>query len=138
MNPGTPFREALQRLVPDWHEQALCREVDPELFFPEKGGNVRQGLMICQRCPVAVPCLDAAIDNDERFGIWGGATDEDRKLIRQTRAPRIPDRSVSVARRRESVKNLRASGLSLDEIARELGITSALVAKDLERIRDTA
>ena len=61
-------------------QSALCRQVDPELFFPSSSNDATDGLIttirqakaICQQCPVQLPCLDAALENDERHGIWGG------------------------------------------------------------------
>ena len=59
---------------------AVCRQVDPELFFPSSSNEATDGLIttirqaksICQKCPVQLQCLDAALENDERHGIWGG------------------------------------------------------------------
>jgi WhiB family transcriptional regulator, redox-sensing transcriptional regulator len=55
---------------------AVCRQVDPELFFPSSSNTapttIRRAKVICQQCPVQLQCLDAALENDERHGIWGG------------------------------------------------------------------
>lgn len=59
---------------PSWQADALCAQTDPEIFFPEKGGSTAEAEKVCARCPVAAECLDYALDNDERFGVWGGAT----------------------------------------------------------------
>ena len=61
-------------------QSALCRQVDPELFVPSSSTDATDGLIttirrakaICQKCPVQLQCLDAALENDERHGIWGG------------------------------------------------------------------
>src|SRR3712207_7677069 len=53
-------------------ERALCAETDPEAFFPEKGGSTREAKKICTGCEVRNDCLEYALANDERFGIWGG------------------------------------------------------------------
>lgn len=64
-----------------WTEQALCAQTDPDAFFPEKGGSVREAKRICARCPVQVECLASAIKNGERFGIFGGLTERERRRL---------------------------------------------------------
>ena len=58
----------------EWVHSALCRQTDPELWFPEKHqrANGHQAKQICQTCPVQQPCLEQALARNERFGIWGG------------------------------------------------------------------
>lgn len=68
----------------DWQEQALCRQVDVgEIFFPEKGGATQPAKRVCRECPVSEQCLRYALDNDERFGIWGGKSERERRRIRR-------------------------------------------------------
>lgn len=55
-----------------WQERALCAQTDPESFFPEKGGSTREAKKVCLACEVRSECLEYALSNDERFGIWGG------------------------------------------------------------------
>ena len=55
-----------------WQQHALCAQTDPEAFFPEKGGSTREAKAVCQACQVREECLEYALANDERFGIWGG------------------------------------------------------------------
>jgi len=66
-----------------WQEQALCAETDPEAFFPEKGGSTREAKKICTGCEVKAQCLDYALANDERFGIWGGLSERERRRLRR-------------------------------------------------------
>jgi len=66
---------------PDWTRDALCAQIDPEMFFPEKGGSSRQARQVCGSCPVRTDCLDAALANNERFGIWGGLTERNRRHL---------------------------------------------------------
>lgn len=66
---------------PDWYADALCAQVDGDLFFPEKGGSTRDAKMICRRCPVRDQCLDYALANEERFGIWGGHSERERRAM---------------------------------------------------------
>jgi WhiB family transcriptional regulator, redox-sensing transcriptional regulator len=71
---------------PGWQEQALCAQTDPEAFFPEKGGSTREAKRICSGCEVRAECLEYALANDERFGIWGGLSERERRRIRRQRA----------------------------------------------------
>jgi WhiB family redox-sensing transcriptional regulator len=66
-----------------WQERALCAETDPEAFFPEKGGSTREAKKICTGCEVRSECLDYALANDERFGIWGGLSERERRRLRR-------------------------------------------------------
>ncbi len=77
-------------IVPDdgdgllaWQERALCAETDPEAFFPEKGGSTREAKRVCQSCEVRPECLDYALDHDERFGIWGGLSERERRRLKK-------------------------------------------------------
>lgn len=64
-----------------WMEQASCAQTDPEAFFPDKGGSPAMAKKICQRCPVQAECLAFALEHKERFGIWGGVTERDRRKL---------------------------------------------------------
>ncbi|QCW49808.1 WhiB family transcriptional regulator [Nocardioides dongxiaopingii] len=66
-----------------WQERALCAQTDPEAFFPEKGGSTREAKKVCQTCEVRTECLEAALENDERFGIWGGYSERERRRIKK-------------------------------------------------------
>ena len=68
---------------PGWQEQALCAQTDPEAFFPEKGGSTREAKRICSGCEVRAECLEYALANDERFGIWGGLSERERRRLRR-------------------------------------------------------
>ena len=71
-----------------WRLDALCAETDPEAFFPEKGGSTREAKRVCGGCAVRMECLEYALANDERFGIWGGLSERERRRVRlQRRAP---------------------------------------------------
>ena len=66
-----------------WQEWALCAQTDPEAFFPEKGGNTREAKRICSGCEVRAECRQHALANDERFGVWGGLSDRERRRLRR-------------------------------------------------------
>jgi WhiB family redox-sensing transcriptional regulator len=66
-----------------WQADALCAQTDPESFFPEKGGSTRDAKKICTSCEVRSECLEYALANDERFGIWGGLSERERRKLRR-------------------------------------------------------
>lgn len=57
----------------DWREQAVCRHVHPEVFFPEPSDRVGRwrAAQVCRACPVTTACLAAADQQRERYGVWG-------------------------------------------------------------------
>ncbi|WP_440347948.1 WhiB family transcriptional regulator [Modestobacter versicolor] len=77
---GLPGADAEEQ---GWQERALCAETDPEAFFPEKGGSTREAKKICTGCEVRSECLEYALTNDERFGIWGGLSERERRRLRR-------------------------------------------------------
>ncbi|HSU69822.1 MAG TPA: WhiB family transcriptional regulator [Micrococcaceae bacterium] len=66
-----------------WQTDALCAQTDPEAFFPEKGGSTRDAKKVCAACNVRAQCLEYALSNDERFGIWGGMSERERRRLRK-------------------------------------------------------
>lgn len=68
-----------------WQDKALCAEVDPELFFPEKGGSSRAAKRVCRSCEVRAECLRYALERDERFGIFGGMSERERRRVKRAR-----------------------------------------------------
>ena len=100
MGPGavwSPFRvkEADMRIstaaetdveVRGWQDYANCLGVDPDLFFPERGASTREAKEVCRGCVVREECLEYALANGEKFGIWGGMSERERRRIRRQRA----------------------------------------------------
>jgi WhiB family transcriptional regulator, redox-sensing transcriptional regulator len=66
-----------------WQERGLCAQTDPEAFFPEKGGSTREAKRICMGCEVRDRCLEYALAHDERFGIWGGLSERERRRLKR-------------------------------------------------------
>lgn len=66
-----------------YRDEAVCSGTDPEIFFPEKGGSTREGKKVCLGCPVRAECLQDAMDHDERFGIWGGFSERERRAMKR-------------------------------------------------------
>ncbi|MBJ7361943.1 MAG: WhiB family transcriptional regulator [Ilumatobacteraceae bacterium] len=76
-----------------WRDEAICRETDPDLFFPI--GTTGQALLqidrakqVCQECTVQVSCLEFALETNQDSGIWGGTSEEERRDIRRRIAAR--------------------------------------------------
>lgn len=66
-----------------WQDSALCAQTDPEAFFPEKGGSTREAKKVCRSCDVRTECLEYALEHDERFGIWGGLSERERRRLKR-------------------------------------------------------
>lgn len=71
---------------PSWQDLANCLGVDPDLFFPERGASTREAKEVCRGCVVREDCLEYALANGEKFGIWGGMSERERRRIRRQRA----------------------------------------------------
>ena len=69
-----------------WQAQANCMGVDPDLFFPERGASTREAKEVCRGCVVREDCLEYALANGEKFGIWGGMSERERRRLRRPRA----------------------------------------------------
>jgi WhiB family redox-sensing transcriptional regulator len=91
---NSPQREGMASVLPmfgtpeddgvmGWQERALCAQTDPEAFFPEKGGSTREAKKVCTGCEVRAECLEYALANDERFGIWGGLSERERRKLKR-------------------------------------------------------
>jgi WhiB family redox-sensing transcriptional regulator len=79
----TGIDEADETLL-SWQDKALCAQTDPEAFFPEKGGSTREAKKVCLGCDVRSECLEYALMNDERFGIWGGLSERERRRLKKS------------------------------------------------------
>ncbi len=79
----TGFDEMFESIEEQWQERALCAQTDPEAFFPEKGGSTREAKRICMGCEVRDQCLEYALAHDERFGIWGGLSERERRRLKR-------------------------------------------------------
>ena len=73
----------------EWMGDAACKHVDPNLFFPERGASLRIARAMCAECPVRLQCLEYALDNNETCGVWGGASERERRTMRRRRRPPV-------------------------------------------------
>ena len=71
MQNSTPTSELIAEPAPNWQDEANCLGVDPDLFFPERGASTREAKEVCRGCVVRGDCLEYALVNGEKFGIWG-------------------------------------------------------------------
>jgi WhiB family redox-sensing transcriptional regulator len=77
----------------DWQEEALCRRYENIVFFGddgeselEKQGREARAKSICKTCPVLEPCLEFAMETNQKYGIWGGLTSKERASLKRRRA----------------------------------------------------
>ena len=84
--PGAPVYEPRTRPAP-WMADAVCRGMDASVFFTERGanGDLAAAKAVCATCPVRVECLDHAIETRERWGVWGGKSERERRTLRRQR-----------------------------------------------------
>lgn len=75
-----------------WQDEANCKGANADLFFPERGASTRSAKAICRECEVRADCLEFAIVTGEKFGIWGGMSERERRRVRR-------DRQVAASRR---------------------------------------
>jgi WhiB family redox-sensing transcriptional regulator len=81
-----------------WRANSLCRDTDPDLFFPigttgHALTQIERAKQVCGECPVSMECLEFALETNQDSGIWGGTSEEERRTIRraqvaQTKAAR--------------------------------------------------
>ena len=90
----TKLIEALVLDKLSWQDFANCTGADQDLFFPEGGASTRKAKAICAACTVKAECLEFAITQGERFGIWGGLSERERRKIRRQRALTAKAREV--------------------------------------------
>ncbi len=75
----------------EWMPQGRCREIPPGTFFPSDGVGVEVARRICAECPVKAPCLEYALLHRIDHGVWGGASErERRRILRQRRLDAAP------------------------------------------------
>jgi WhiB family redox-sensing transcriptional regulator len=85
--PGRLSDMHLETMTPApsaWQSQALCAQTGADFFFPEPGSSVREAKRICGMCDMRAACLEYALANDERFGVWGGLSEKERLQLRRT------------------------------------------------------
>lgn len=73
-------------MTQSWRDKGACRGIDPEVFYPVEDTDAEQAKSVCAVCAVRQACLEHALTAREKEGVWGGATErERRRIIRQRR-----------------------------------------------------
>ncbi len=96
-----------------WQEKAKCLGMDPEIFFPPTEEEAWRAKEVCRGCPVRRECLEFALKYGERYGVWGGFSEQERKALFRELAStgvttealrRVVERAVEQAERREAAQ----------------------------------
>jgi WhiB family redox-sensing transcriptional regulator len=71
-----------------WREDAACASVDPDLFFPvgvtgPAVGQIASAKAVCSECRSRAECLEFAITTNQEYGVWGGTSEEERRVLRR-------------------------------------------------------
>lgn len=134
---GSSSHGRLVEWTPDerepWMNEGLCAQTDPEAFFPEKGGSTRAAKKICAECDVVEQCLAYALRNEERFGIWGGKSERERRKL----LGHPPRTSHAMATRRrwqgatddETLLRLHGEGMLDVAIAQRMGYGPEMIGR---------
>lgn len=115
-----------------WMDEGLCRETDPESFYPAKGVPNRPAKRICQACPVRAECLEYALSHDEHFGIWGGLSETERRRVKRGQ-PAKTAQCAEADQRALMAQAMAAEGADVQWISEALGISPFTVRKALRR-----
>lgn len=112
--------------APDLRVYGACVGADPALFFPGTEQDAQRACEICERCPVRAACLEQALARQERYGIWGGTTpDERRRMHRRLKLPTAAKQRRD--EKREAARRMYAQGRARTDIARFLHVSGATV-----------
>jgi WhiB family redox-sensing transcriptional regulator len=69
-----------------WRRHSACRGLDPQIFYPETDDEAEPAKRVCGACAVQETCLEFALQGREKEGVWGGATEKERRrILRQRR-----------------------------------------------------
>ncbi|CAM5507184.1 hypothetical protein GCM10010390_65200 [Streptomyces mordarskii] len=146
--PTLSTRRATTHAAParDWRHDAACRDEDADLFFPVgiSGRAIVQAedaKAVCARCPVRRQCLEWATETVQDSGVWGGLTEQERRLLRRPSRTRMPYsnghlRHVQILRHQLGrYLDLAAAGLTDTEIAQVMGVAPSTIRKVREVVK---
>ena len=119
-----------------WQENALCTQIDPELFFPEKGQSPRDARKICASCEVREQCLQWAMATNQRHGVWGGLTSHERSMLARTGNKTRRLRTAKKAMREDTIVQLHKASVPVPEIAQRFEITERSVHRIVKKARE--
>lgn len=123
----------------DWMRAGECVGADPEVFFPTQGESVSEAKAICAPCPIRVRCLEYALDNNIVHGIWGGASERERRRMRRARrAALVNDETAGVGDTHARVLELLAVGPhTAEQLAERLGVSRNWINKTTRDLYNT-
>lgn len=138
----TDAAELLNPYRPAWHDDSLCSQTDPEAFYPEKGGSTKEAKRICAACPAQQMCLEWALANRERFGIWGGKSERERRILLSRREEQETAIYEDTVNDDERIRGPRVTGKRAREavirVAEEQGLPTSALASMLGCSADAA
>ena len=105
------FTQAVTLLYPSWENEANCRGVNPSLFYPERGVSTSQAKEVCESCQVKDQCLESAVQRGEKFGIWGGLSERERREIRRDRRLKSKQAAKVEAKKQDGIELKKVVGL---------------------------
>lgn len=119
----------------DWRAQGACKGYPADMFFPERGdhGAIARARLVCAGCPVTDQCLEFALANFEKFGVWGGKSERERRQLRRKQWDGQRFTSVRSENRKRQARLLAEQGASREEIAHRLGVSLHSVRDYLNR-----
>lgn len=91
------FEEPDLLSLPSFMDLGACQGLDPDIFFPDRGESLRPAKAVCDKCIVKDECLEYALASGERFGVWGGTSERERRRIRKARRLDEHERDTKVA-----------------------------------------
>lgn len=124
----------------DWRHRAICRDEDPELFFPVGTSGpallrIAEAKTVCRRCPVVSDCLAWALDSGQDAGVWGGMSEDERRALgrrnarSRARGAAGPRRLTKAEARVARARDLLARGMTAAKVATEVGVTPDTVRR---------
>jgi WhiB family redox-sensing transcriptional regulator len=133
--PGyTPWNDGALQLATlinpqPWADQALCAQVAFDMHYPESGSPGAEAKAVCAMCPVRMECLQYAIDNGEKFGIWGGLNENERRHFKHTGTvrPRLEPKPRPVTERHAARLALYQTGATDPQIAEACGVSRGVI-----------
>jgi WhiB family redox-sensing transcriptional regulator len=100
-----------------WRQRSACAGLDAEIFFPGRGESSAPAKQVCAGCPVSEECLEWALASGEKFGVWGGKSERERRRLRTVRYRQI----------RAEIAGMIDAGMPRADIVAQTGYTPARV-----------
>lgn len=85
MATAVSVQGTLDREDRSFQAYGACNGTDPDMFFPNRGESLEPAISVCARCVVREECLEYAVANGEKYGVWGGTSERERRRLRRAR-----------------------------------------------------